>query len=103
MKTTHFFKMAVLVTCFSLLLWNCEKNEITEAPTKSIVTHISFKEFIQTTGIKENSSLLKVSKNTKEKLTLLKEDIVKIDRENYSSYTFKVLTNTPNSHFSIIM
>ena len=91
--------MTVLVTSFSLLLWNCEKNEITETSTKSIVTHISFKEFIQTTGIKENSSLLKVSKNTKEKLTLLKEDIIKIDRENYSSYTFKVLTNTPNSHF----
>lgn len=121
-KLTKLLKIGILFFGISLLLWNCEKEDInlktennikTKIPFRvatfeSIVQKKEFKELIEKSKIKsffdKNSKAKYLGKNNSNEInyTVVKETVKIIEQENYTSYTFLVENNdntTDNSSF----
>ncbi|MGG8498097.1 hypothetical protein ACQY1Q_16955 [Tenacibaculum sp. TC6] len=91
MKTTHFLKMTVLVTCFSLLLWNCQEDVIVTSQNKNITQPLP-KYNIKTVSFNE----LQTNTAVQQKLKELKTILIK----NRTTHTQKVYNiNTLNALF----
>ncbi|MFT5761221.1 MAG: hypothetical protein ACI8WA_000331 [Polaribacter sp.] len=100
-KIANYLKLGILLFVISLLLWNCEKEEVSfETPiVKQNVVHITLEEFknenINSTIFKDlsgnldiNKPLLNKGEKQKEKITVLTDKILKVDKNNVTTYSF---------------
>lgn len=117
-KLNRTFKFGILFLGMTLLFWNCEKNE--EITNKEIQqekkrSEISFEQFKSNISSKEklqtfnrffdiNKSSSKTTFNKKNTndfndATILTDNIIKIKKNDFTSYTFTILTQTKNYEF----
>lgn len=117
-KLNRTFKFGILFLGMTLLFWNCEKSE--EITNKEIQqeknrTEISFEQFKSNISSKEklqtfnrffdiNKSSSKTTFNKKNTndfndATILTDNIIKIKKNNFTSYTFTILTQTEDFEF----
>lgn len=112
MKNT--IKIGFLLTLFSLLLWSCEKEESFETLSQEVqvpnysVESITFDEFSREIGSTTLSNALiplfnrKISDGTTSKVTaftLIKNGIIKIDKQQASTYTIMAIPDEDTGTF----
>jgi hypothetical protein len=112
------FKIGILTFGLLLLFWNCEKNDDIvpkEVQQERTMTEISFDEFKSKINLNNETGNLsrffdinkppsKSSINNKntsnfDNATILTDNIVKIKKDNFTTYTFTILTQTENDEF----
>jgi hypothetical protein len=117
-KLLKSFKIGILTFGLLLLFCNCEKNDdivSKELQQERTVTEISFEEFKSKTNLSNQTENLgpffdinkpssKSSINDKNtsnfsNATILKDNIIKIRKDNFTTYTFTILAQTENDEF----
>lgn len=117
-KLKKALKLGILIFGFSLLLWNCDVMENTarqEVQQEGTITEISFDEFKLKANLNNqaknlsrffdiNKSSFKSSNNYKstggfENAIILTDNIIKIKKDNFTTYTFTILAPTENNEF----
>lgn len=117
-KLKKALKLGILIFGFSLLLWNCdvmEESTHQEVPQENTMSKISFEEFKSKANLNGRAknisrffdvykSSTKPSSNNKinagfEDATILTDNIIKIKKDNFTTYTFTIITETENNEF----
>ncbi|MFL0152352.1 hypothetical protein V2632_13835, partial [Tenacibaculum maritimum] len=105
---SNFLKVGVCLLGISLLLWSCEKEEekvlFNEIQQEKTITHISLDEFTLNVtknskfkklatffDVKKKQSKIRTKVNNDLSVRILTNDIIKIKKEAFSSYTFRML------------
>ncbi|CAA0232870.1 conserved exported hypothetical protein [Tenacibaculum maritimum] len=107
-KLSKFLKVGVCLLGISLLLWSCEKEEekvlFNEIQQEKTITHISLDEFTLNVtknskfkklatffDVKKKQSKIRTKVNNDLSVRILTNDIIKIKKEAFTSYTFRIL------------
>ena len=117
-KLKNLLKLGILTFGISLLLTNCNKND--DIPPQEIqqertITEISFEDFKSNTNLNNqfqslNKTFNEVKLSSKNNLnqksssdfedaTILTDNIIKIKKDGFTTYTFTILTQTENDEF----
>ncbi|MCD9610458.1 hypothetical protein [Tenacibaculum maritimum] len=120
-KLSKFLKVGVCLLGISLLLWSCEKEEekvlFNEIQQEKTITHISLDEFTLNVtknskfkklatffDVKKNQSKIRTKVNNDLSVRILTNDIIKIKREAFTSYTFRMLLqNDDNFMYNLVL
>ena len=115
-KIANYLKLGTLLLGVSLLLWNCDKEEILvkkEEVGNSNFHRISLKEFNRRIEKSKDFSVFKKilspkrtyqNKSASKKMVITTDEIVMIVRESKTFYTFKLTNNTDaNSFYNLII
>ncbi|TXD47829.1 MULTISPECIES: M23 family metallopeptidase [unclassified Polaribacter] len=111
-RKNRFIKLGILLFGVTIVLWNCTKeNEIhqQEVQQKNTASRISFKQFESKVSpnnlynkllplFKTENSYSRRSIDSSN-ASILTDDIVRMELENYSTYTFKIETQTEENQF----
>ncbi|MEC5167427.1 hypothetical protein RCH18_003183 [Flavobacterium sp. PL11] len=117
-KLKNLLKLGILTFGISLLLTNCNKNEDIapqETQQERTITEISFEDFKSNSNLNNqfqnlNKTFNEVKLSSKNNLsqksssgfkdaTILTDNIIKIKKEGFITYTFTILTQTENDDF----